>query len=119
MAPARFQLVARAGHPDFLDLPWDVPLEAWESERLVEVARGISRHVVRFVEYNGAIYALKELPEPLARREYRLLRGLTEREMPVVEGIGVVTGRSQNDELDAILITRHLDYSLPYRTVFA
>jgi hypothetical protein len=116
---ARFQLVTRAGHPDFLDLPWNAPLQEWKSERIVEVARGISRHVVRFVEYDGTVYALKELPEHLALREYRLLRGLAERGMPVVEGIGVVTGRSQNDELGAILITRHLEYSLPYRTVFA
>ena len=27
--PARLQLIARTGHPDFLDLPWDEPLEEW------------------------------------------------------------------------------------------
>ena len=80
--PARLQLIARTGHPDFLDLPWDEPLAEWESERLVEVVRGIHRHVVRFVEYSGAIYALKELPTELARREYRLLRSLAAEEMP-------------------------------------
>ena len=78
--PARLQLIARTGHPNFLDLPWDEPLEAWASERLVEVVRGIHRHVVRFVEYENpmapAIYAVKELPEPIARREYGLLRRL-------------------------------------------
>ena len=31
--------------------------------------RGISRHVVRFVEYEGALDALKELPERPARSE--------------------------------------------------
>jgi Domain of unknown function (DUF4032)/Lipopolysaccharide kinase (Kdo/WaaP) family len=115
--PARLQLVARTGHPDFLDLPWDQPLAGWRSERLVEVERGIHRHVVRFVEYSGAIYALKELPPELARREYRLLRSLAADEMPVVEVVGVVTERP--GELDAVLITRHLDYSLPFRTLFA
>ena len=69
-----YRLVARTGHPDFLDLPWEEPLEEWSSQRLVEVSRGIGRHVVRFVDYDGALYALKELPERLARREYRLLR---------------------------------------------
>jgi Domain of unknown function (DUF4032) len=59
--PPRFQLVARTGHPDFLDLPWDRPLEELESERLVSVVRGIGRHVVRFVDYDGTLYALKEL----------------------------------------------------------
>jgi hypothetical protein len=60
--PARLQLLARTGHPDFLDLPWEEQLEEWRSERLVEVVRGIGRHFVRFVEYEGRIYALKELP---------------------------------------------------------
>lgn len=124
-------MVARTGHPDFiarLDLPWHLPLAEWESERIVEVARGISRHVVRFIEYGGRLYALKELPERLAIREYRLLRELAERNIPVVEIVGVVTGRSPSerpapllraaDEMDAVLITRHLDFSLPYRTLF-
>jgi hypothetical protein len=119
--PARLQLIARTGHPDFLDLPWEEPLAEWESERLVEVVRGIHRHVVRFVEYGNpegpALYALKELPPPLARREWQLLRSLAADEMPVVKAVGVATDRG--DDLDAVLITRHLDYSLPFRTLFA
>jgi Domain of unknown function (DUF4032)/Lipopolysaccharide kinase (Kdo/WaaP) family len=78
--------------------------------------RGISRHVVRFVEYDGALYALKELPERPARREWTLLRRLQGQALPVVEPVGIVTSRG--DDLDAILITRHLDYSLPYRVLF-
>ncbi len=119
--PARLQLIARTGHPDFLDLPWDEPLEEWTSERLVEVVRGIHRHVVRFVEYQGEpgpkLYAIKELPAELARREYRLLRALAGDQMPVVEAVGVVTERGEG--LACALITRHLDYSLPFRTLFA
>ena len=112
-----FQLVAKTGQPDFLDLPWDVPLEDWKSERLVEVVRGIGRHVVRFVDYDGALYALKELPQRLAWREYRLLRGLAEQSIPVVEAVGVVTGKAiEKDE--GVLITRYLDFSLPYRSLF-
>ncbi len=110
------QILARTGHPDFLDLPWTEPLEEWEHERLVQVVRGISRHVVRFVEYDGAVYALKELPAPLARHEYGLLRRLGAEGMPVVDGVGVVSGRGP--DLEAVLITRHLDYSLPYRALF-
>ena len=113
----RLQLQARTGHPDFLDLPWEQPLEEWESDRLVRVVRGIGRHVVRFVDYDGVIYALKELPDDLARREYRLLRELGSEQMPVVEVVGVVTRTA--DTLEAVLITRHLDYSLPYRTLFS
>ena len=117
MTPANFQLVARTGHPSFLDLPWDLPLEEWESPRLVNLIRGISRHVVRFVDYDGALYALKELPERPARREWTLLRRLADQDLPVVKAVGIVTGR--DDDLDAILITKHLEYSLPYRALFS
>ena len=115
------QLRARTGNPDFLDLPWGTPLEEWQSERLVEVVRGIHRHVVRFVAYEGPlgprIYALKELPGELARHEYRVLRHLDEEGVPVVQAVGVATERGP--DLDPVLITRHLDYSLPFRTLFA
>ena len=113
----RFQLVADEALPDFLDLPWSQPLEEWESARLVDVVRGISRHAVRFVHYDGSIFAVKEINPRLARREYRLLRDLADHAVPVVEAIGVVSDRP--DGLEAILITRHLDYSLPYRTLFS
>jgi hypothetical protein len=63
------------------------------------------------------LYALKELPVPIARREYVLLRQLAEAEMPVVEAVGVVSDRG--DDLDGVLITRHHDYSHPFRTLFA
>jgi hypothetical protein len=126
----RFQMLPREAWPDFLDLPWDEPLEEWTSPRIVEVARGISRHVVRFVDYDGALYALKELPTRLAEREYRLLRELAAASVPVVEVVGVVSergtpaataaplGGTAGDELGAVLITRHLEFSLPYRTLF-
>ena len=117
MATPRFQLLARTGHPAFLDLPWDRPLEEWEHERIVELVRGISRHVVRFVNYDGAIYALKELPGRIAAREYGLLRHMAAESIPVVDAVGVVTARG--GELDDVLITRHLDFSLPYRALFS
>jgi Domain of unknown function (DUF4032)/Lipopolysaccharide kinase (Kdo/WaaP) family len=117
MTRVNFQLVARTGHPSFLDLPWEQPLEEWESPRLVNLIRGISRHVVRFVEYDGELYALKELPERPARREWTLLRRLAGQDLPVVKAVGIVTARES--DLDAILITKHLDYSLPYRALFS
>jgi hypothetical protein len=106
----------RPGHPDFLDLRWSAPLEEWTDEpRLVEVARGAHRHVVQFVEYDGALYALKELPRRIADREYRMLRRMAEESLPVVEAVGVVS----RDALEDVLITRYLDFSLPYRMLFA
>jgi hypothetical protein len=111
---APLRIVTRPGHPDFLDLPWSAPLEAWEHERLTEVARGLHRHVVRFVDYDGALYALKQMPTRLAQREYRLLREMADEELPVVAAVGVVSRAGLED----VLITRYLDYSLPYRTLF-
>jgi tRNA A-37 threonylcarbamoyl transferase component Bud32 len=101
-----------------LSLPWREPIEEWEDDRLVEIRqRGISRHVVRFVADGGQVYAVKELDERLARREYRLLRRLHELEIPSVEVLGVVVDRP--GDLDAVLVTRFLDHSISYRALFA
>jgi hypothetical protein len=112
-----FQLVVRTGNPSFLDLPWDEPLAEWDSPRIVNLIRGISRHVVRFVDYDGALYAIKELPERPARREWSLLRRLEGQDLPVVEAIGIVTNRDHDH--DAALITKHLEFSLPYRALIS
>ena len=101
-----------------LTLPWRSPLEEWDDERIVEIPqRGISRHVVRFVAEGGGVYALKEIPERFARREYQLLRHLKTLGIPAVEVLGAVVERP--DELDAILVTRFLDYSSSFRALFA
>src|SRR5690349_10505275 len=101
-----------------LSLPWRQPLEEWEDERVVEIRqRGISRHVVRFVADGGRVYALKEIDERLARREYHLLRRLRDLEIPAVEVLGVVVDRP--DDLDAMLVTSFLDHSISYRALFA
>jgi tRNA A-37 threonylcarbamoyl transferase component Bud32 len=101
-----------------LSLPWREPIEDWQDDRLVEIRqRGISRHIVRFVAEGGQIYALKELDERLARREYRLLRELRDLGIPAVEVLGVVVDRP--DGLDAVLVTKFLDHSISYRALFA
>ncbi len=117
----RILLVPRTAHADFLDLPWHEPLEAWESARLVEVPRGIGRHVVRFVDYADATFALKELPPAVAAREYRLLRALGSHGIAAVEAVGVVGERARpgEEELPDVLVTRYLDFSLPYRLALA
>ena len=114
-------IVSRPGHPDFLDLDWHLPLTAWEGDRLVDVVRGVHRHVVRFVVYDDALYAMKELPPRLAEREYRMLRRMAEQGLPVVEVVGVARRERMDvpqSPLENVLITRYLDYSLPYRTLF-
>jgi tRNA A-37 threonylcarbamoyl transferase component Bud32 len=101
-----------------LSLPWREPIEEWDDDRVVEIRqRGISRHVVRFVADGSHIYALKEIDERLARREYRLLRDLHEMQIPAVEALGVVVSRPHG--LDAVLVTKFLEHSISYRALFA
>jgi hypothetical protein len=116
----RFQLTARTGHPDFLDLPWDEPLAEWEVDRLIEMPMGIHRHVVRTVAYGDRFYHLKELPRRYAEREWTFLRHLRSEAVPCVEVVGVVSLRTglDGERLDAVLITEHLEYSVPYRLLF-
>ena len=72
------EIIVRGGHPDFLDLPWETPLAEWDHERIVPMAHGISRHVVRFVRYEHRVYAIKETEAPRAEAEHRVLRLLRE-----------------------------------------
>ena len=108
----RLQFVPGREPPALPDLPWDEPLAGWRDERLVRMAHGLSRHVVRFVREGERVYACKELPDVDAVHEYRMLRLLAEAHQPAVEAVGVVTDRP--DGLDAVLLTRYLDFSLPF-----
>jgi hypothetical protein len=101
-----------------LALPWDRPLNTWPDDVLTDVGRrGISRHVVRFVEDGGTVYALKEIVEPLARKEYALLTEFAAEGLPTVDVLGICVDRP--DDQPAILITRYLDYSVSYRHLFS
>lgn len=105
-----------------LTLPWHLPLEDWEDERLVEIRHaGTSRHVVRFVADSGRLYALKEMHELLARREYRMLRKLDELGIPAVAPLGIVVDRGEHKgvKLDAVLCTHYLEYSTTYRALYS
>jgi hypothetical protein len=111
------------GRPDpaLLDLPWSVPLEQWPESTLAALPRGISRHVVRFVKLGHRVLAVKEIKGELADREYAMLRNLRRLDVPCVEPFGVVHGRfdAEGKALDSCLITRHLQFSLPYRALFS
>ncbi|WP_182873882.1 DUF4032 domain-containing protein [Microbispora sp. H10670] len=115
------QITGAPSDPDLIRLPWDLPLEEWPVHHLVTLPRGISRHVVRFARLSGRVYAIKEISTRYAKREYRLLWDLARHDAPSVEPVAVVTGRSAADgsELDSALITRHLQFSLPYRAVLS
>ncbi|GAA0392183.1 LPS kinase [Acrocarpospora corrugata] len=113
------QMTGAPSDPDLIRLPWDIPLEEWPEHYLVALPRGISRHVVRFARLGGRVYAIKEICERYAKREYKLLWDLTRLDTPAVEPVAVVTGRTglDGEPLDSALVTRHLQFSLPYRAV--
>lgn len=102
-------------------LPWGTPLETWPEDLVVALPRGISRHIVRFVRINAVVYAIKEVEQHFADREYALLFELQRKGAPTVEPIGVVADRidDRGEPLPAALITKHLEFSLPYRALFS
>jgi hypothetical protein len=116
----RLHFVPGRDPTDLLDLPWSTPLATWDHAALITMAQGQSRHVVRFVSQAERAYALKELPESDAHQEYDMLRQIADEKLPVVQPIGLVTSRRGpgGERLDAALITRYLDFSLPYQYLF-
>jgi hypothetical protein len=101
-----------------LELPWSEPLDEWSDPRLVVPRQpGVHRHVVRFVDLAGAVWVIKELEERLARREYRALRHLAAVGIPCVTAQSVVVDRGP--AVDAALVTRFLEFSSTYRTLFS
>jgi tRNA A-37 threonylcarbamoyl transferase component Bud32 len=102
-------------------LPWQLPLASWPPQNLVALPRGLSRHIVRFIKVDDEVYAAKEIATHLAMHEYRMLHDLARLNTPCVEVIGVVTDRMDENgqPLDSILLTKHLEFSLPYRSLFS
>jgi hypothetical protein len=115
------RIVATQPNRDLVTLPWHLPLEDWTEQYVVPLPRGLSRHVVRIVRLDSDVYAVKETREPIAFREYRMLRELRRLDLPTVEPVAVVAGREAPDgeEIEPALVTRHLTYSLPYRSLFS
>jgi hypothetical protein len=114
------RIVASRPDPAIVGLPWSTPLEDWSDDFVVPLPRGLSRHVVRIVRLGDRVYAVKETVEEIAFREYRVLRDLQRMGLPAVTPQGVVTGRmvADGEELPAALLTEHLTFSLPYRSLF-
>lgn len=115
------EITAARPDPALLDLPWGTPLEEWPGDLLAAFPRGISRHIVRFVRLSGRVVAIKEIKTDIARREYEMLRNLRRLGLPAVEPYAVVAGRvaGGGEPLDGCLITRHLQFSLPYRALYS
>src|SRR5262245_3010382 len=109
----RVQVARPAEHAAIAGLPFDSRLETWTMPNIHPVL-GLHRHVVKLVELEGISYVVKELPDDLAEREYRVLRAIADCGLPTAEMVAVVTERALGEGL---VVTRHIDYALPYRTL--
>jgi uncharacterized protein DUF4032/lipopolysaccharide kinase (Kdo/WaaP) family protein len=91
-------------------LDWVVP-----DVPLRDIAVGMSRHLVKFVDADGQLWAVKDMPPRIAGKEYDVLRRLEDMGLPAVRPAGLVL----QPEFDtAILVTRYLEGSWQYRRLF-
>nr|WP_228514204.1 DUF4032 domain-containing protein [Frondihabitans sp. VKM Ac-2883] len=104
-----------------LDLPWNLPLDVWPEDSIATLPKGISRHLVRFAYLSGYVIAIKETSGEMARGEYEMLRTLQRMDIPCVDPLAVITNRhdDEGNELNPVLVTRHLKFSLPYRALYS
>lgn len=111
------ELRLRTPTPDLLALPWERALSDWTvpDVALRDIAVGPSRHLVKFAEADGALWALKDMPPRIAEKEYAVLRTLEEMGLPAVRPAGLVRQPAFDT---AILVTRFLDGSWQYRRLF-
>jgi hypothetical protein len=111
-------LVITDGFPGFADLPWDKPLADWSAvcPYISDAPKGLSRHIVIFLNYENDLFALKELHLKEAEREFHYLRRIEALRLPVIKPVGYF--QSQDGDLRSVLISKFLDFSLPYRTLF-
>jgi hypothetical protein len=117
MATGGPELRLRAPTADLLALPWHLQLSEWTvpDVPLRDIAVGPSRHLVKFVAADGALWAVKEMPPHIADKEYGVLRRLEDMGLPAVRAAGLIRQR----EFDtALLLTRYLDGSWQYRRLF-
>jgi hypothetical protein len=119
--PSTLNITAATAEPALLDLPWQLPLEDWPKENIAALPKGLSRHTVRFAHLEDHVIAIKETLFELAKREYDMLRRLEKLDVPCVEPFAIINNREdENGEpLPAVLITRHLKFSLPYRAMWS
>lgn len=118
--PEALSITASSVDPGLLTLPWSTPLGDWPSHHIVFLPKGISRHLVRFANLSGRVVAIKETTEAMAQREYDMLGNLARLDVPCVERVAVIAGRTDaaGEPLPAALVTAHLKFSLPYRALF-
>ena len=117
MTDARFPLLRLRRAGPLLDLPWELSLESWPASlRFRVLPVGPSRHLVRFLVVEDDLFALKEEPIEVGRREYDVLTHLERVGLPAVTPIGIAEQPSSGS---AILVTEYLAHSLQFRRLLS
>ena len=112
------ELRLRAPTPGLLGLPWDRPLDEWNvpDVPLRDIAVGPSRHLVKFVDADGQLWAVKDMPPRIAAKEYeRPADGSRRWGCPRCVRPAWCCSPSSTT---AILVTRYLEGSWQYRRLF-
>lgn len=119
MAAELPRLVLEAGSPDFLDLPWELPVMEWEHHRLIEMPTGIHRHPVVFVAYPEGVFAIKELPRHLGELEYAVLERLQHRTARSARPAALVSRPwlAGMSEQSSAVITQYVSHAFPVRNL--
>lgn len=113
------RLMIQPGAPDFLDLPWELPVGEWAHHRLVEMPTGIHRHPVVFVAYPQGVFAIKELPRRLGESEYLVLDRLQDRTRRSARPAALVSRPwlDPQAEQSSAVITHYVPHAFPFRTL--
>ena len=114
------RIVASRPDPAIVSLPWDTPLEEWDELRRTPAARPLPPRRPDHAHCPSATYAVKETVEEIA------LPRVPPAPRPAPDGSagrraagrGHRPGRQGGEELPAALMTEHLRFSLPYRSLF-
>jgi uncharacterized protein DUF4032/lipopolysaccharide kinase (Kdo/WaaP) family protein len=115
--PGGFPLLRLRRTGALLDLPWELPLEAWPADLgFRELPVGPSRHLVRFLVADGSLLALKEEPIGVAEREYEVLAHLERVGLPAVKPVGIALRPAVDS---ALVVTEFLAHSLQFRRLLA
>lgn len=117
---AQINIVLQNNIKQFNNLPWHLPLKEWKEncKYIIDLPRGLSRHCVVFIKFNKTAYALKELPPNIAMEEFNLLKIFNSSKLPCVQPVGYADIINKNIHT-SVLITRYLEHSLPYRSLFS
>jgi len=111
--------VFRVEAPNLYDLPWGQPAEFWKERcpHLTDLPQGVARHPVVYINCHGNLFAVKEMAAGAAQKENLLLEQIESLHIPAVIPVGIVQLAPAESEV-SYLVTRYLEHSLPYRSLF-